>query len=45
MPKPDLEEIKEWAKSHKKGDKLIIEEAKATNTPVIETLTKVVEKL
>ena len=46
MPKkPDIDEIREWAKSHKKGDELVIEKAKPTNTPVIETLRKVVTKL
>ena len=44
MPKSP-EEIAEWVKTHKKGDKLVIEEAKPTNTPVIETLQKVVEKI
>ena len=44
MPKTP-EEVKEWAKSHKKGDELVVDEAKPTNIPVIETLRKVVTKL
>ena len=39
------EEIAEWVKTHKKCDELVVDDAKATNTPVIETLKKVVTKL
>lgn len=47
MPKKTQEEILEWVKGkdRKQGDKLVVEEAKPTNAPAIETLHKVVEKL
>lgn len=47
MPKKTQEEILEWVKDkdRKQGDKLVVEEAKPTNTPVIESLQKVVEKM
>ncbi|MBA7467765.1 hypothetical protein ES707_02986 [subsurface metagenome] len=43
--KPNKGEIREWAKSHRRGDELVVEEAKPTNTPGIEALRKVVTKL
>jgi len=46
MPKTK-EEIQAWLqdKERKAGDKLVIEEGKPTNTPVVVTLEKVVTKL